>query len=279
MTVFISAHELADYIRHGQNQTVISTIWAPLEGEAHAIYQSNHIPTSLFCDPAYALAGIPSSLDGRNPMPSVGALQKSINAWGLKKGRPVVVFDPGTGVFAARAWWMLRWAGIEEVYILDGGRAEWDRQELPTVGGPGNISVGSDVVVQPNSLPTIDIHDVKRFEGTLLDARGESRFEGRREILDLKAGHIPGAVNLPVSELFDEHNRILPTDQVLARLAEEGIDHTTNPSDVVTYSGSGNHSAMLLAAMAHAGLPIVTHYVGGWSQWSANPANQVARHV
>ncbi|MHA2789922.1 sulfurtransferase [Corynebacterium sp. S7] len=279
MTVFISANELADYIRHGQNQTVISTIWAPLEGDAEAIYQSNHIPTSLFCDPAFALAGIPSSEDGRNPMPSVRSLQQSINKWGLKKGRPVVVFDPGMGVFASRAWWVLRWAGIEEVYILDGGRAEWDRLGLPTVGGPGNITVGSDVKVQPHSLPTIEIEDVKRFDGTLLDARGESRFEGRREILDLKAGHIPGAVNLPVSELFDKDNKIKPTDQVLARLAQEGIDHNTDPADVVTYSGSGNHSAMLLAAMAHVGLPIVTHYVGGWSQWSADTANEVARHV
>ncbi|WIM67427.1 rhodanese-like domain-containing protein [Corynebacterium breve] len=279
MTVFISAEQLADEIRHGKKLTVLSTNWEAQEGLAWRRFQSEHVPTALFCDPSVSLAGMPGSKRGRNPMPPIARLQEAFQKWGMQHDRPVVVYDSRSGVFAARAWWILRWAGVEDVKILDGGLREWERKGLPVLGGPGNITVSSDVEVQPDSLPTATMDEVREFHGLLVDARNENRWAGRREVLDLKAGHIPGALNVPVDELFDENKMVGSVDLIRDRLAQVGVTQNTDPDSAIVYSGSGNHSALLLAAMAHAGLPIISHYVGGWSQWSANQENQVARAI
>ncbi|MDY5784580.1 sulfurtransferase, partial [Corynebacterium sp.] len=193
---------------------------------------------------------------------------------------PTFIYDTGSGLFAARTWWILRWLGVTDVHIVDGGFTAWAARGFETVAGPGNISVFADVEVSPGALPVADIEAVKQHEGLLIDARGANRFSGRREIFDLKAGHIPGAVNLPVYELFhDETRMVRDTDEIRDRLFSLGVTHNTDPAEVIAYSGSGNHSALLLAAMEHAGLPVVTHYVGGWSQWSGDRANPVANDL
>lgn len=280
MSVFVSAAELNERIQTGQKQTIIATLWEPKEGKAWSKFQSEHIPTALYCDPAVQLAGMPGRKVGRNPMPGIDVVRKAAASWGIEAGRPVFIYDGGNGLFAARTWWILRWAGVQDVHILDGGFAAWDGQGLPTVAGPGGIVVPREVQLTEGNLPTATMDDVRAFEGLLIDARGARRFEGRREILDLRAGHIPGALNLPVNDLFDEHtHKVKDTDEIRDRLARLGVTQNTDPASVITYSGSGNHSALLLAAMEHAGLPLLTHFVGGWSQWSANRDNPVATDI
>lgn len=281
MSVFVSAAELNERVQTGQKQTVIAALWDAQEGKAWSKFQSEHVPTALFCDPSSQLAGMPGREVGRNPLPSLDVVAKAVANWGIEDGRPVYIYDGGTGLFAARAWWVLRWAGVTDVHIVDGGYAAWRREQFNTVAGPGGIVVPREPeALNANSLPTATMEDVRTFNGTLLDTRDQRRFDGRREILDLRAGHIPGAVNLPVSMLFDDTTRTVnDTDHIRAALAEHGITQNTNPADVIVYSGSGNHSALLLAAMEQAGLPVLTHYVGGWSQWSANRDNRVAANV
>lgn len=277
MSVFVSANELNEAIQTGQKHTVIASLWEPKEGKAWSKFQSEHIPTALFCDPSSQLAGMPGRKVGRNPLPPFDVVEKAVAEWGIEPGRPTYVYDGGNGLFAARTWWTLRWAGVEDVHILDGGFANWDRQGFPTVAGPGSIVVPRGVELTEGNLPTAEIEDVKAFEGLLIDARGQRRFEGRREVLDLRAGHIPGAVNIPVEDLFDkETKRVKDDDYIRDRFAQIGITHNSDPADAITYSGSGNHSALMLAAMEHAGLPVLTHYIGGWSQWSADPQNPIA---
>ena len=281
MSVFVSAAELNERVQTGQKQTVIAALWDAQEGKAWSKFQSEHVPTALFCNPSSQLASMPGRQVGRNPLPSLDVVAKAVANWGIEDGRPVYIYDGGTGLFAARAWWVLRWAGVSDVHIVDGGYAAWRREQFDTVAGPGGIVVPREPeALNANSLPTATMEDVRTFNGTLLDTRDQRRFDGRREILDLRAGHIPGAVNLPVSMLFDDTTRtVKDTDHIRAALAERGITQNTNPADVIVYSGSGNHSALLLAAMEHAGLPVLTHYVGGWSQWSANRDNRVAANV
>ena len=281
MSVFVSAAELNERVQTGQKQTVIAALWDAQEGKAWSKFQSEHVPTALFCNPSSQLASMPGRQVGRNPLPSLDVVAKAVANWGIEDGRPVYIYDGGTGLFAARAWWVLRWAGVSDVHIVDGGYAAWRRERFNTVAGPGGIVVPREPeALNADSLPTATMEDVRTFNGTLLDTRDQRRFDGRREILDLRAGHIPGAVNLPVSMLFDDTTRtVKDTDHIRAALAEHGITQNTNPADVIVYSGSGNHSALLLAAMEHAGLPVLTHYVGGWSQWSANRDNRVAANV
>ena len=280
MSVFVSAAELNERIQTGQKQTIIAALWEPKDGKAWSKFQSEHIPTALYCDPSVQLAGLPGRAVGRNPLPSIDVVRKAAAGWGIEDGRPVYIYDGGNGLFAARAWWILRWAGVTDVHILDGGFATWDGEGFPTVAGPGGIVVPRGVELTEGNLPSATMEDVRAFEGLLIDARGARRFQGLREILDLRAGHIPGARNLPVNDLFDpESHKVKDTDTIRDRFSQLGVTQNTDPAGVITYSGSGNHSALLLAAMEHAGLPLLTHYVGGWSQWSANRDNPVATDI
>lgn len=279
MSVFVSSEELRQQIRTGQKLTVLASLWDGRVGYAWSKFQSEHIPTAQFCDPSDHLVGTPGSRVGRNPLPSAELLQESFRAWGIEEGRPVVVYDSGTGVFAARVWWTLRWVGVQDVHILDGGFRAWEDAGFDTVAGPGPVSVRTELDVEPGQLPTATIDDVRAFKGMLIDARDTSRYVGQRERLDLKSGHIPGAQTVPVDSLFTEERKIKPASEILETMAKFGITHETDPAEAIVYSGSGNHSAKLLAAFAHAGLPVLTHYIGGWSQWSADVRNPVERDI
>lgn len=280
MSVFVSAHDLNDVIQSGSKHTILASLWEPKEGKAWSKFQSEHIPTAQYCDPSSQLAGLPGRKHGRNPLPPFDIVEKAIGDWGIETGRPTYIYDGGNGLFAARTWWILRWAGVEDVHILDGGFANWDANGLPTVAGPGGFATPRDVEVKEGSVPTVTIDGLRDFQGLLIDARSSRRFEGRREILDLRAGHIPGALNLPVTDLFDEDtHRIKDVDFIRDQFSRLGITQNTAPEDAIVYSGSGNHSALMLAAMEYAGLPMLTHYVGGWSQWSADPHNPIATRI
>ena len=91
----------------------------------------------------------------------------------------------------------------DSVFIIDGGFRAWDAADFDTVAGPGNVTVRAAFTAQPHSMPMVEIDQVRDFAGLLIDARDAARYEGRRELLDLKAGHIPGALNLPVGDLLD----------------------------------------------------------------------------
>lgn len=117
------------------------------------------------------------------------------------------------------------------------------------------------------------------MEGTgkiLVDVREPNRYIGRRELLDLKAGHIPGAVNLPLARLMHSDHTYRSPGSIRRAFASVGVD---NPEDAIIYSGSGLHSAAAIAAMHLAGIPGAAHYVGGWSQWAAHHDNPVDRVI
>lgn len=274
MSTFVSVQEVKQAVHEGRGYTVLASIWDKDPEGGYLSYRSQHIPTAKFCDPSAALTGLPGSAGGRNPMPQLSDVQRSLEFWGVREGRPVIVYDQGHGLFAARAWWVLRWAGITDVRIMDGGLAAWEKQGYDVVGGPGNISMESNVRAEAGSMRVATIEDVKKHTGPLVDTRQESRYAGRREILDLKAGHIPGAVNVPVGDLLNEDRTVKSPSEILERFAAEGINSAHN---MIVYSGSGNHSALAIAAMESAGLSGAAHYVGGWSQWSADKHNPVER--
>ncbi|APT85551.1 sulfurtransferase [Corynebacterium aquilae] len=274
MGITISAHELAQEIRRGGKNTILASFWLPGEGAGHTKYNSEHIPTSLFCDPATSLSSVPSSRQGRNPLPDADTLQRAFEEWGLDVNHNVIVYDGGKGLFAARAWWILTWAGIENVRILDGGMAAWEAAGYDVVGGPGNLHGHCTRRPNPGQLPVADIDDVKSGKYLLLDTREANRYAGKKEHLDLKAGHIPGAVNVPTRELFNEDNTYRSPEELKKIFRDAGVD---DPSKVIVYSGSGIHSAVAIAAMHQAGLEGAAVYIGGWSQWCANPKNPVER--
>ncbi len=143
---------------------------------------------------------------------------------GVGQDTPVVVYDGGQGWAAARAWWLLRWAGHRDVRVLDGGLAAWTGDLSTDVPHPAE----GDFRPKPGALPTLDADSAAAFarSGLLLDARAAERYRGDVEPIDRVGGHIPGAVSAPTDENTGADGRYLPAEQLAARFAELGAEAT-----------------------------------------------------
>ena len=171
MSILVSPQELRESIYHGERFTLLATHWQPQLRQSYNQFTSLHIPTALFSDTANSFAGLPGSQVGRNPLPDPDKLQEHFRQWGIREDRPVVVYDEGRGLFAGRAWWTLRWAGLDNVRILDGGLANWRHLGYTTLTGPGNFAVGASATVNPGQMPVATIDDVRSHDGLLIDTR------------------------------------------------------------------------------------------------------------
>ncbi len=184
-----------------------------------------------------------------------------------------MVYDDNGGQSAARAWWLLRWAGVTDVRILDGALGAWREAGFEIESGE-NVPVPGDVVLSAGHLPTLDADGAARTarEGVLLDARAGERYRGEVEPVDPRAGHIPGAVSAPTGGNLDENGRFLPSEQLRARFAALGAGEA---KAVAVYCGSGVTAAHQIAALAVAGIEAAL-FPGSWSAWSSDPDRPVA---
>ena len=275
MTTSISVQELRDKIAGGGRIVVVDARWSRAK-KPYDSYATAHIPLAVFCDPELDLAGVPSREAGRNPLPDIERVRDAVRRWGVRSEHLVIVYDAGDGLFASRAWWILRWAGLENVRVLTGGLAAWEADGNETAFGPGNLPRPGTIAVSEGNMPVASLDDVRTWSerGILVDAREPSRFEGRSERVDLQAGHIPGAVNLAVRSLQNADGSFLPVEQLRERFASVGIEDGRN---VAVYSGSGLHSSLFIQAMEEAGITGAALYVGGWSQWAGDPSLPIVR--
>lgn len=260
----ISAPELRERL----GEVVLLDVQYALVGTPGAVrYAEAHLPGARFLDLDAVLADPPGE-HGRHPLPSPDRLQSGLRALGVHDGSAVVVYDQETSLGAARAWWVLRWAGLGEVRVLDGGLAAWLRTGGPTTREAPTPQAGT-VSVWPGSLPVLRVEDVPGFlaGGTLLDARTEERFRGEVEPIDPVAGHIPGSRSLPVSEVLRPDGTFAPPEVVRSALGERRIP-TDRP--IATSCGSGVTACQLSLALHEAGLDSLP-YIGSWSEWIRDP--------
>lgn len=260
--------------------------WALGRTDGHEQYVAGHLPGAIYVDLDTELAAPPSAAAGRHPLPERGDLEASARRWGISDGASVVVYDDGGGTSAARAWWLLRWAGLDDVRILDGGLGAWTRAGGTLEVGEQHAAPG-DVVLQGGQMPVADADEVgalalDRGEGIVLDARAGERFRGEVEPIDPRAGHVPGAVSAPTGENLDSHGHFRDDTSLRARFESLGVDvGAWQPGDprpnlpVVVYCGSGVTAAHQIAALASVGVT-ATLYPGSWSQWSHDPSREVA---
>ena len=177
-----------------------------------------------------------------------------------------MAYDAVGGMSAARAWWLLRWAGVRDVRLLDGGLAAWTAAGFALEAGSVTPEPG-DVVLVRGALPTIDADEAAAWTGSLLDARAAERYAGEVEPVDPRAGHIPGAVSVPTAGNLGADGSFLPDEELRARFA--GVQ-----GPVAVYCGSGVTAAHEVAALASIGVEAAL-YPGSWSQWSNDPARPV----
>jgi thiosulfate/3-mercaptopyruvate sulfurtransferase len=270
----IDVPELAAALRSADPPTVLDVRWRLAGPPGRADYAAAHLPGAVFLDLDAELCGPPGP-GGRHPLPDPAALQRVLRRAGVRTDHPVVVYDGGDGLAAARAWWTLRWAGHRPVRVLEGGYPAWVAAGQPVTAEVPEPASG-DVRVRPGALPVLDaraVGDLVAAGGVLLDVRAPERYRGETEPVDPVAGHIPGAVNLPTTGHLDATGRWRDVAELRSRFTAAGVAPGV---PVGAYCGSGVTAAHTVLALHLAGRTDAALYVGSWSEWITDPGRPVA---
>ncbi|MFQ3229688.1 sulfurtransferase [Reinekea sp.] len=272
MTPLISISELIEVTQSGSD-IIILDCRSDLTNRDNAInlYLAGHIPGAIHAHLEDDLSGpIIEGKTSRHPLPSRDAWQATLRRWGIQKDSTIVVYDQQNSMFAARAWWMLLWAGINNVKVLDGGLDAWLKAEQPLeettpTRTPSNIDIKlKDWVITADQLLNLPVQ--------ILDARALPRYAGEVEPLDTKAGHIPGALNADFSKNL-QSNGHFQTSDALAQRFEQCDDQ------VVCYCGSGVSACHNILAFAIARRELPKLYAGSWSEWITVNSRPIASGV
>jgi thiosulfate/3-mercaptopyruvate sulfurtransferase len=270
VTHLITAAELAHEI---DDVVVLDVRWALTTANSPAgreDYDAGHVPGAFFVDLDTELAAPPGD-GGRHPLPEPAVLERWLRRCGITEQSRVVAYDGRESYAAARAWWVLRWAGVPDVRVLDGGYAAWLAAGLP-VSTEEPADRQGDVEVRPGQLPTLDADTAAALarDGLLLDARAPERYAGETEPIDPVAGHVPGAINSPTSDWITADGTFR-RDLAEHWTAVRGDHHGA----VGVYCGSGVTAAHEMLALAELGVDAVL-YPGSWSEWIRDSSRPVA---
>ncbi|QEO14839.1 sulfurtransferase [Agromyces intestinalis] len=271
----ITAEQLLARFEAGEPPILLDIRFSPRGPDLRPQYEAGHIPGARFVDLAGQLAGEGGGTAGRRPLPDPADLQETLRSLGIDDDSEVVVYDDNSGLSAGRGWWVLTWAGLEHVRLLDGGYAAW----LAAGGGvsaeePPPATRGT-VSVRPGALPVLDADGAAGLpdEGVLLDARGESAYlGGPREPGAAPTGHIPGALEAGTRANLDERGLLRPEPELRERFASLGVAAGTK---VGAYCGGGVAAAHEVLVLRTLGIE-ASLFVGSWSAWSADPSRPVA---
>ncbi|WP_026927072.1 sulfurtransferase [Granulicoccus phenolivorans] len=261
----ITARELHEQLSAGERPVLLDVRWQLGDPHGHEHYLAGHLPGAVYVDLDTELARPGAPRDGRHPLPEPADLQAAARGWGLRTGEPVVVYDAVRATAAARAWWLLRWAGVAVVRVLDGGLDAWTAAGFALETGEV-IPEPGDIVLESGRLPSIPLDRVPAYvrEGVLLDARAGERYRGETEPIDPHPGHIPGAISAPTTANLGPDGRFLPAAELRRRFTDLGV-RADRPTGV--YCGSGVTAAHQILALQVAGFDAAL-YPGSWSQWS-----------
>lgn len=249
--------------------------WVP-DGTGHERFEAGHVPGAVYLDVDADLSAPPGDgRGGRHPLPAPDEFTARMSRAGIGDDDAVVVCDHVRGSHAARLWWMLTVMG-HEVALLDGGLGAWDG-ELET--GPVRREPASFTPRPWPSEGVIDADEVERVlrehAGVVLDARAAERYRGEVEPIDVRPGHIPGALNAPWEQtnLDPASGRFLPTGELRRRYEALGVTESTG---AIAYCGSGVTACLDVLATEVAGLGRARLFVGSWSGWTSDPHRPIA---
>lgn len=266
----IQADELAAALASDTPPLVLDVRWTLADGAATGAYAAGHIPGAVFADLDRVFSAPPGA-QGRHPLPTAEAFEHAMRDLGVTEARPVVAYDLGDAMPAARAWWTLRYFGHPDVRVLDGGYPAWTAsggpEEPGATAGAATAAASGTFTARPGSMPYVDADGAAEVArtGVLLDARAPERYRGEVEPMDPVAGHIPGAKNAPTSDDLAPNGHFHDATTLRAHYAAVGA---TPGTEVAAYCGSGVSAARELLALTIADIP-ASLYVGSWSNWLA----------
>ena len=260
----ISAHELASRLEDTDIVVLDCRWYIDDDAQGRNVYNEAHIPGARFVDLDTDLshAGGP----GRHPLPTHEAFRDTCERLGIDRSAHVVLYDDRGGAIAARMWWMLTNQGQPRVSVLDGGLDAWI-----AIDGPMTDDVPTATRATLQSRPwtgTVDRHQVEHRPDSaiLIDARAPERYRGDDEPIDPVAGHIPGALSVPLTGNLNTNMTFRIPGELRERYVSAGVG---DAEDVMVLCGSGVTACHNILAMVIAGMPGARLYVGSWSDWSS----------
>lgn len=246
---------------HRSEVVLVDSRWY-LDGRSgHDAYEQGHIPGAVFIDLDRWLSGHGGADVGRHPLPEPSLFAQGMSESGIGDGATVVAYDDAGGVIAARLVWMLRALG-ENAALLDGG--------LQSYKGPLQSGSQSRLRAMFSLRPwppsrLADIDEASDPKNVVLDARNRDRYRGENDPIDPRAGHIPGAINIPCRENLNTDGTFLPAKVLRHRFEAAGV---REGEDVISYCGSGVTACHNLLTMEFVGLGQGRLFPGSWSQYS-----------
>ena len=295
-TILISAEQLQALVKSGQPLRIFDCsfdLTQPHAGEQN--YLKSHIPGAIHADLETALTarhGVPGAhglitatgadapaSGGRHPLPNRERFATWLSSVGMGNEMQAVVYDRNQANYCGRLWWMLKWAGHENVAVLDGGLQAWQAANGPVNSGEEPAHFQTNFLAGPARARLVNAETVAAQLGrpaqTLIDARATPRFKGEVEPLDPVAGHIPGALNRPFGLNMTPEGTFKPAEQL--KIEFTALLGQRDPASVVHHCGSGVSALPNLIAMEVAGLGRSALYAGSWSDWCKDPTRPVVQ--
>jgi thiosulfate/3-mercaptopyruvate sulfurtransferase len=266
---FVAATSVLDHL---DDVVLLDVRWALDGSQGRAQHLEQTLPGAVYVDLDTDLSGPASAAGGRHPLPEPEAFATTLGGLGVAADDVVVAFDHGPGFVAARLVWMLRAIG-QRAALLDGGLARWPGPTAP--GGASRPAVQRAPVPWPGGL-LADIDEVDRLRraagAIVVDVRDPARFRGELEPVDPRPGHIPGAINLPVTAAVRE-GVLLGRDELHDWFTAAGVGQA---DPVVVSCGSGVNACFELLLLEQLDLAAGRLFAGSWSAWSADPDRPAA---
>lgn len=278
MSPIISSSELKNL--SAENLIILD---ARVGKDVHQTYLEKHVKGARFIDLDKDLAeiGEDAAFGGRHPLPDITKFAATLSNLGISEDAHVVIYDDKNGAnAAARAWWMLKSFGLQNVQVLDGGFQAAEKGGVEFSTGEESFEKSSVIKKEGWLLPVKALENVENellsHSSTVVDVRDAYRYNGESEPIDLVAGHIPGAINIPFSENLDENGNFLKPEVLKEKYTELLKD---KPQHLIIHCGSGVTACHTILALNYAGFPIPDLYVGSWSEWSRREGKEIAREV
>ncbi|MSU00489.1 sulfurtransferase [Tissierella pigra] len=234
-------------------------------------YEKGHIKGAHFVPMEEITTGELREHGGRHPLPDMNEFIENMKSFGIKDDSTVIIYDDGDLAMAGRLWWILKYSGKHQVYILEGGIKSWVENGMEVTTEIPKVKKSDILTLNLDSSMEVDIDYVKEAIGNkdvvIIDSRAYERYIGEVEPLDKIPGHIPNALNYPWMNLVE--NGLKSKEEL-----EEYFKPLKDYREVIVHCGSGITGTVNLMFMEEIGLK-PKFYVGGYSDWVSYGDNEV----
>jgi len=278
----ITAEQLKGRLDRGESVVLLDVRYDPKQAAyGRVAYGEGHLPGAAFVDFKAELTDPAGEHGGRSPLPSPDRLAERFGALGIDRETAVVVYETTNGPAAARLWWVLRYLGVEQTQVLDGGYEAWIAAGYPVTTEAAGAVAPRQLVPAVQADWLADVAEVRAASGArlagergvrLVDSRPADQYAGRDGGFDPVAGHIPGAESyFWKTTTLDEGGAWRSPEQLRERFAGLSPD-----DEIIVYCGSGISATPNVLALREAGYSQVKLYAGSWSDWISYSENVVA---